>query len=70
MELSGDGDLILHLAIWVGYETMNGLNFQWLPNAWSAPVGSVEAEEDMRTAVSEAAVKLAEAAEAFTEGLP
>jgi serine/threonine protein kinase len=70
VELEATGDLILHLAITVGHDTMGGLSFRWLPDAWSAPVGSVEAEEQMRSAVSEAAVKLREAAEAFTEGLP
>lgn len=70
VELTPDGLLVLHVAIWVGYETMGGFSFRWMPEAWEAPVGGVEAEEDMRAAVAQAAVKLKEAAAVFTDGVP
>ena len=70
VELSEDGELIVHLAVWVGYEHVNGLPFRWLPDAWVAPIASVEAENEMRAAVAEAAVRLSEAAAVFTDGLP
>lgn len=70
VELDEHGALILHLAIWVGYEHLNSLPFRWFPDAWAAPVGSVEAEEDMRLAVAEAATQLKEAVAVFTEKLP
>lgn len=70
VELEATGELVIHMAITVGRDFMGGLTVQWMPDAWTAPVGSVEAEEEMRSAVSEAAAKLREAAEAFTDGLP
>jgi hypothetical protein len=69
VELTADGLLILHLGIWVGHESLNGMSFHWLPDPWKAPVGSVEAEEDMRTAVAQAGESLREAAAAFTEAV-
>jgi serine/threonine protein kinase len=71
LELTAGGALILHLAMLVGAtRTMGGIKFQWVPDAWSAPVGSVEAEEMLRTAVHEAATQLHEAIVAFAEGAP
>ena len=59
------------MAILVGpTQTMGGVIFQWVPDAWSAPLGTVAAEEMLRTAVREAATQLRAALEAFTDGAP
>jgi serine/threonine protein kinase len=71
LELTDDGELILHMAILVGAtRTMGGVRFQWMPDAWLAPVGSIEAEDMLREAVQEAAPKLREAIIAFAEYAP
>lgn len=71
VELSEDGRLIVHMVILVGRtRTMGGVSFQWVPDAWEAPVGSIEAEEMLRTAAREAAAQLREGLIAFTEHAP
>lgn len=71
LELTADGRLILHLAMLVGQtQTTGGIRFDWRPDEWTARVGTVEAEEMLREAVRQAAPKLREAMEAFTDGAP
>jgi Protein kinase domain len=71
LELTDSGDLLLHMAILVGAtRTTGGTKFQWMPKAWSAPLGSIEAEDMLRTAVQEAATRLREAIIAFADGAP
>ena len=71
VELSEGGTLIVHMVILVGAtRTMGGVKFQWMPDTWEAPVGSIEAEEMLRTAAREAAAQLREALIAFTEHAP
>jgi hypothetical protein len=69
IELTDDGVLVLHMYIDVGRQTLGGNTFSWMPQAWSAMVGSVEAEQLMRTAVAEAAEQLPLAASALAESL-
>lgn len=69
VELTDDGSLTLHMFIDVGYETLNGQAFMWMPEPWSAHVGTVESEEDMRVAVRQAAEQLLQAAEVFVDGV-
>lgn len=70
LELTDVGNLILHLFIDVGRNTLGGHAFDWMPQAWSAQVGSVQAEEMLRVAVAEAAVQLQAAAGTFVDGIP
>jgi hypothetical protein len=71
LELTSDGALILHMAMLVGpTRTLGGIQFQWMPDEWTAPVGSVEVEEMLRIAVREAATQLRGALVAFTDGTP
>ncbi|MGK2851110.1 MAG: protein kinase domain-containing protein [Candidatus Limnocylindrales bacterium] len=70
LELADDGDMVLFMAIYVDYVELNGMSYRWLPDAWAAPVGSVEAEKVLRDAVSEATIHFKEAAEAFADNLP
>jgi hypothetical protein len=50
--------------------TMGGVRFQWVPDTWEAPVGSIEVEEMLREAVRDAAPQLRDAIAAFTEHAP
>lgn len=71
VELDDGGNLILHFAMLVGpTRTMGGVRFQWMPDTWEAPVGSIEAEAMLRAAVREAAPQLKDALVAFVDGAP
>lgn len=71
VELADDGGLIVHMEILVGpTRTMGGIRFQWNPDMWEAPVGSIEVEEMLREAVREAGPQLRDAIAAFAEHAP
>lgn len=71
LELTTEGDLILHMAMLVGpTRTMGGIRFQWVPDQWSAPVGTVEAENMLRSATYEAGTQLRDAITAFVDAAP
>lgn len=71
VELAADGGLIVHMEILVGpTRTMGGIRFDWSPDPWEAPVGSIEVEEMLREAVREAGPQLRDAIAAFAEHAP
>jgi hypothetical protein len=70
LELLDDGTLLFRRAVLVGYETFGGWDFNWLPEALHAPVGSIEMGRLIEEGVSELAERMREGIAAFVEQIP
>jgi len=71
VELQADGELAFRALIDVGYTSvMGGPNFDWQSGVRSAPVGSVQLQKILETAMSEAAEQLPAALDVFIEHVP
>jgi serine/threonine protein kinase len=69
LELTADGQLILRLCILVAPTRTMGSDFTWMPEAWTASVGSVQVEEMLRDAIRQAGAQMVGAVRIFTERL-
>jgi hypothetical protein len=70
LELNPDGELTFRALIDVGHTTvMGGPRFNWESGPRSAPMGSVELEKVLATAIGEAADQLPRALEVFIDNL-
>jgi serine/threonine protein kinase len=71
LELQTDGELAFRALIDVGYTSvMGGPRFDWQSGARSAPVGSVQLEKVLETAINDAAEQLPAALDVFIEHVP
>ena len=69
LELTAEGELIFRSFVNVGPLQAMGSNFSWQSSAYTAPVGSVQADAMLREAIEETAVKLTEGLASFVENL-
>lgn len=65
LELTADGDLLIHAAIEVGVVGIGGSDFSWLAPARSAPVGTAACEEAMWTTARELGAAFHQGVETF-----
>ena len=70
VELTADGQLIFRTYVDVGNPKVSGHAFNWHSESYTAPVGSVEADAMLQSAIDETRRKLEEGLEAFIENLP
>jgi len=71
LELQADGEIAFRALIEVGYTSvMGGPRFDWQSGVRSAPVGSVQLEKVLETAINDAAEQLPAALDVFIEHLP
>jgi hypothetical protein len=70
LELIEAGELVTHAFLEVGHAEMGGSEFHWEAEAQSAPVGSVAADELLRSLAAALAAQLQKAAAAFVAGVP
>jgi serine/threonine protein kinase len=69
VELMEDGALAIKTMISCGYENISPVNYFWLSEPRTAPVGSIEAEQMLQSAVQELADRMPEGLEAFLRGM-
>lgn len=70
IELDTEGNITVRAVIICGYKGIMGDNFFWLSNDRTAPVGSIEAEQDMQSAAEDLFLQFPAALEFFHGHLP
>lgn len=70
LELLAGGALVLHLMVHVGPEGVMATNYNWHPGPYTAPVGTVEAEQMLRTGIGELTDALRDGIAVFVDQLP
>jgi serine/threonine protein kinase len=70
VELEEGGDLVARFMVHVGPEGMMGNDYDWLSDAFRAPVGSIAADRLLEQGVTELGEHLQEGLRAFEEKLP
>jgi serine/threonine protein kinase len=69
IELTGDGELIVRVAIDVSYPRTSGTTYGWHSDELQAPVGSIESAAQLQQVAEETQMRLREAVTAFLDQL-